>query len=451
MSGFIPVDRQTQYLLPPSVEEWLPENHLARFIVEVIEQLDLSALTRAYRGRGSAAHHPAVLLGLLIYGYATGVPSSRKIERATYDSVAFRYIAANTHPDHDTLATFRRRFGSQLEQLFVQVLVLAREMGMLKVGKISVDGTKIKANAGKHRALSWGHLMKIEKLLQDEVKQLLALAESEDRKNVPDGMNVPQEIARREERLVALGEAKRKLEERARERDAIEQAQYEGKVARRDAQRKAGKKPRGKDPEPPATGPQDKDQINLTDEESRIMKVSGGGFEQCYNGQCAVDTGSLLIVATGVTQACNDKQQIAPILATLKAHEAALGMPQQLCADTGYFSAANVNACVEAGIEPLIAMGREAHYPGLLARFTEPAPLAEEADALARMAHRLKTGAGRADYGLRKQTVEPVFGVIKHVMKFRQFLLRGVEKVRHEWNLVALAWNLKRMSVLNMA
>lgn len=451
MSGFIPVDRQTQYLLPPSVDEWLPENHLARFIVEVIEQLDLSALTRAYRGRGSAAHHPAVLLGLLIYGYATGVPSSRKIERATYDSVAFRYIAANTHPDHDTLATFRRRFGSQLEQLFIQVLVLAREMGMLKVGKISVDGTKVKANAGKHRALSWGHLVKIEKLLQDEVRQLLVLAESEDCNNVPDGMNVPKEIARREERLAALGEARRKLEERARERDAIQQAECEGKAARRDAQRKAGKKPRGKDPQPPATGPQDKDQINLTDEESRIMKVSGGGFEQCYNGQCAVDTGSLLIVATGVTQACNDKQQIVPMLATLKSHEAALGMPQQLCADTGFFSAANVNACVAAGIEPLIAMGREAHYPGLLARFTEPAPLAEEADALARMAHRLKTDAGRTDYALRKQTVEPVFGVIKHVMKFRQFLLRGVEKVRHEWNLVALAWNLKRMSALNMA
>ncbi|KRB81045.1 transposase [Noviherbaspirillum sp. Root189] len=408
-------------------------------------------MTRAYRGRGSAAHHPAVLLGLLIYGYATGVPSSRKIERATYESVAFRYIAANTHPDHDTLATFRQRFGSQLEQLFVQVLVLAREMGMHKVGKISVDGTKIKANAGKHRALSWGHLVKIEKLLQDEVKQLLALAESEDRKNVPDGMNVPQEIGRRQERLAALGEARRKLEERARERDAIEQAEYEGKVARRDAQRQAGKKPRGKDPEPPATGPQDKDQINLTDDESRIMKVSGGGFEQCYNGQCAVDTGSLLIVATGVTQACNDKQQVMPMLATLKSHEVGLGLPQQLCADTGFFSAANVNACVDAGIEPLIAMGREAHYPGLLARLTEPAPLAEDADALAQMAHRLKTGAGRADYALRKQTVEPVFGVIKHVMKFRQFLLRGMEKVRHEWSLVALAWNMKRMSTLNRA
>lgn len=451
MSGFIPVDRQTQYLLPPSVEEWLPQNHLARFIVEVIDQLDLSDLTRAYRGRGSAAHHPAVLLGLLIYGYATGVPSSRKIERATYDSVAFRYIAANTHPDHDTLATFRRRFGSQLEQLFVQVLVLAREMGMLKVGKISVDGTKVKANASKHRALSWGHLVKIEKLLQDEVKQLLAMAESEDRKNVPDGMNVPQEIARREERLAALAQAKRKLEARAGERDAVQQAEFEDKTARREAQRKAGKKPRGKDPEPPATGPRDKDQISLTDDQSRIMKVSGGGFEQCYNGQCAVDTGSMLIVATGVTQACNDKEQVMPMLATLKSHEAELGMPQQLCADTGYFSAANVNACVEAKIEPLIAMGREAHYPPLLARWTEPEALTEDADAVARMVHRLKTKGGRADYALRKQTVEPVFGVIKQVMKFRQFLLRGVEKVRHEWNLVALAWNMKRMMALKMA
>ena len=237
--------------------------------------------------------------------------------------------------------------------------MLAREMGMLKVGKISVDGTKVKANASKHRALSWEHLVKIEKLLWDEVKQLLALAESEDRNNLPDGMNVPQEIARREERLAVMGEAKRKLEERARERDAAQQAEFDTKSARRDAQRKAGKKPRGKDPEPPTTGPQDKDQINLTDEQSRIMKVSGGGFEQCYNGQCAVDAGSMLIVATGVTQACNDKQQIKPMLAMLKSHEAELGKPEQLCADTGYFSAANVDACVEAGVEPMIEVLRQ--------------------------------------------------------------------------------------------
>jgi len=451
MRGFITIDRQTDYLLPPSVEDWLPENHLARFIVEVIDKLDLSELTRMYGGRGSAAHHPAVLLALLIYGYATGVPSSRKIERATYDSVAFRYIAANTHPDHDTLATFRRRFGAQLEQLFVQVLMLAREMGMLKLGKISVDGTKIKANASKHRALSWGHLQKIEKQLQEEVKQLLALAETEDRQNLPDGLDVPQEIARRQDRLAALDVAKRKLEERARERDDSAQAEYADKVARRQAKRDAGKKPGGKDPEPPtASGPQDKDQISLTDEESRIMKTAGG-FEQCYNAQAAVDTDSMLIVGGYVTQACNDKQQITPMLAVLAAYPNAVGIPEQLLADTGYFSAANVTACVDAGIVPLIAMKRDEHHPPLLDRWTEPPPLAEDADAVATMAHKLKTRNGRADYGLRKQTVEPVFGIIKHVMNFRQFLLRGREKVSHEWNLVALAWNIKRMMNLKTA
>lgn len=451
MRGFITVDRQTDYLLPPSVEDWLPENHLARFIVEVIDRLDLTELTRTYGGRGSAAHHPAVLLGLLIYGYVTGIPSSRKIERATFDSVAFRYIAANTHPDHDTLAHFRRRFGAQFEQLFVQVLMLAREMGMLKLGKVSVDGSKIKANASKHSALSWGHLQKIEKQLQQEVQQLMALAESEDRKNVPDGMEVPKEIALRQQRLAVLDEAKRKLEERAKMRDLAAQAEYEGKLAKRQAKRDTGKKPGGKDPEPPTSGPQDKDQINLTDEESRIMKVASDGFDQCYNGQVAVDTDSMLIVAAFVTQAGNDSRQIAPMLAVLAAQKDQIGMPTQLLADTGYFSAANVNACVANGIEPLIAMKREAHHLPVLERFTEPAPLADDADAVAQMAHRLKTKKGRADYGLRKQTVEPVFGIIKHVMKFRQFMVRGLTQVGHEWNLVALAWNLKRMMNMKMA
>lgn len=449
MSRFIPVDRQTSYLFPPSVEDWLPEDHLARFIVEVIERLDLSELTRQYAGRGSAAHHPAVLLGLLIYGYTTGLPSSRKIERATYDSVAFRYIAANTHPDHDTLAAFRRRCGAQFEQLFVQVLMLAREMGMLKLGKIAIDGSKVKANASRHSALSWGHIKKIEAQLRQEVKQLMALAESEDRQQVPDGMDVPQEIARRQERLAALDEAKRKLEERARERDTQAQAEYDAKMAKRQAKRAAGRKPGGKDPEPPTSGPQDKDQINLTDEESRIMKV-GGGFDQCYNAQAAVDTDSMLIVGGFVTQAGNDSQQMQPMLDVLTQRQEQLGKISQVLADTGYFSAANVTACEVAGIAPLIAMKREQHHLPVLDRFTEPPPLPPDASAVEAMAHRLKTKTGRADYALRKQTVEPVFGVIKHVMKFRQFLLRGKQKVAHEWNLVALAWNLKRMNALNM-
>ena len=431
MRGFITVDRQTDYLLPPSVEDWLPNNHLARFLVEVIDRLDLTELTRTYGGRGSAAHHPAVLLGLLIYGYVTGIPSSRKIERATYDSVAFRYIAANTHPDHDRLAHFRRRFDAQFEQLFVQVLMLAREMGMLKHGKVSVDGSKIKANASKHRALSWGHLQKIEKQLQQEVQQLMALADAEDGKNVPDRMEVPKEIALRQQRLAVLDEAKRKLEARARERDLAAQAEYEGKLAKRQAKRDTGKKPGGKDPEPPMSGPQDKDQINLTDEESRIMKVSGGGFDQCYNGQVAVDTDSMLIVGAFVPQATNDSRQITPMLALLTRQKDQIGMSAQLLADTGYFSAANVNACVASGVKPLIAMKRETHHLPVLERFAEPSPLPVDADAVAQMAHTLKTQRGRADYGLRKQTVEPVFGIIKHVMKFRQFMVRGLTQVSH--------------------
>ena len=449
MSGFIPVDRETGYLFPPSVEDWLPEDHLARFIVEVIDRLDLSELTRQYAGRGSAAHHPAVLLGLLIYGYSTGIPSSRKIERATYDSVAFRYIAANTHPDHDTLATFRRRFGGQLEKLFVQVLVLAREMGMLKLGKISVDGSKFKANASKHSALSWGHVKQIEQQLQQEVQQLMALAESEDRKKVPDGMDVPQEIARRQDRLVVLDAAKRTLEERAKEREVHERTEYEAKMAKRQAKRDAGKKPGGKDPEPPTGGgPRDKDQINLTDEESRIMKISGGGFDQCYNAQAAVDVESMLMVANFVTNACNDSRQVKPMLATLAKQAEKIGSPTHFVADTGFFSAANVEACEAAGVVPLIAMKREQHHMPVWERFSEPPPLPDGADAVTAMAHRLITRSGRADYALRKQTVEPVFGIIKHAMKFRQFLMRGLQKVGHEWNLVALAWNIKRMSVL---
>ena len=448
MSRFVPVDRQTGYLLPPSVEDWLPEDHLARFVVEVIGQLDLSELSRAYAGRGMAAHHPEVLLGLLVYGYATGVFSSRKIERATYDSVAFRYIAANTHPDHDTLATFRKRFADQIEKLFVQVLLVAREMKLVKLGRIALDGTKVKANASKHRALSYGHLGRVETQLREEVEQLMGMAEQADRDNLPDGMDVPAEIARREARLKALGEAKAKIEARAQERFEQEQQEYEAKVARREAQRKDGKKPRGKDPKPPQGGARPGDQINLTDEESRIMPVSSGGFEQGYNAQAAVDVETMLIVGTSVTQQSNDKRQVAPMLDVLGALPEPLGQPEVLLADAGYFSAANVALCKTADIEPLIAIRRDAHHLPLMERFADdPAPPASP-DPVVRMTHQLKTKVGRSLYGLRKSTVEPVFGIIKHVMKFRQFSLRGIAGVTAEWSLVALAWNIKRMSVL---
>lgn len=451
MSRFVSVDRDTAYLLPPSVDEWLPQDHLARFVVEVIDRLDLDDLVKQYAGRGSAAHHPGVLLGLLIYGYANGVHSSRKIERATYDSVAFRFVAANTHPDHDTLATFRRRFLKEVESLFVQVLMLAREMKLLKLGHIALDGTKIDANASKHKALSWAHANKIEAQLREEVQGLLALAETSDRASAPDGMDVPAEIARREDRLRAIAQAKAKIAQRAAERFKTEQQEFEAKQAKRQAQRDAGKKPRGKDPEPPQADPRDSDQVNLTDEESRIMPVSGGSFEQSYNAQAGVDTQTMMVITRHVSQAPNDKREVVPTLEQIVALPAVLGEVQSLIADNGYCSQANVIACGDAGVEPLLALKRQSHHTPVMERFASDAPDPQTTDAVEQMAHRLRTQAGRSLYSLRKQTVEPVFGIIKRVMGWRQMSLRGLAKAQGEWSLVTMAWNIKRMYVLRAA
>lgn len=448
MSRFIAVDRATDYLLPPSLQDWLPEDHLACFVLEVVEQLDLSELTEQYQGRGSKAHLPATLLCLLIYGYATGVFSSRKIERASYDSIAFRYLAANTHPDHDTIATFRRRFLPQLEDLFVQVLLVAREMELLKLGTISLDGTKMKANASKHKALSYKHLKQIEEQLKEEVKALTALAESADQTPPDEGMNVPEEIARREERLAVMAAAKQVIEERAKERFDVEQAAYEEKITRREVIKQSGKKPRGAEPKAPSPTPKDKDQVNLTDEQSRIMPISGGGFQQSYNAQAGVDTDTMMVVCTHVSQAANDKKEITPTLEKLTHLPTELGMVNDLLADAGYFSAANVKACEQAGITPLLACGRDEHNMTVFERFAPDASPPDTEDPVELMKHRRTTQAGRTLYGLRKQTVEPVFGIIKHVMGFKQLSMRGLEKVTGEWTLATLAWNVKRMNVL---
>jgi transposase len=449
MSNFRPVDRDTGFLLPPSVDEWPPERHLARFVAEVIEGLDLRAMIGSYRGGGEAAYHPRLLLGILVYGYATGVFSSRKLERATYDSVAFRFIAANQHPDHDTIATFRRRFLPQVEALFVQVLLLARELGVLQLGTVALDGTKIHANASRHSALSYGHAGEIEAQLRAEVAALLAKAEAADRADLPDGLSIPEELARREERLAEIARARAVIEARAKERYARERAEYDAKVAARAAKAAAtGRKPGGRPPVPPVEGPGSGDQVNLTDAESRIMPVPGGGFGQCYNAQACVAAGCLLVVATDVVQAANDKQQVEPMLGQLAALPAGLGQVETLLADTGYFSEANVQACVAAGIDPLLAMGRQPHHPPLAERFTTDPPPPEQPTPLEAMAHRLRTREGKALYALRKHTPEPVFGVIKAALGFRQFLLRGLDKVRGEWNLVTMAYNLKRLFAL---
>jgi len=446
---FRTIDRETAYLFPPSVQEWLPEKHLARFVVEIVTQLELRKLEDSYTKRGSEGYHPAMMLALLFYGYASGIFSSRKLEQATYDSVAFRYIAANTHPDHDTIATFRKRFLEQLKPLFVEILVLAQAMGFLKLGRVTLDGTKVKANASKHSALSWGHIAKLEKQLREEVEELMRMGEEADRSEEAEAVDIPAELARREDRLKALEEAKAKVVERAKERQKAERANYEEKMARREAKSKeTGKKPPGPKPKPPVGGVQDKDQINLTDEESRIMPVSGGGFEQAYNAQAVVDNESFFIVAAHVSQNANDKKELEPALKCLAALPEELGAAKEFLADSGYFSEDNVESCVDQKMTPYIAAQRERHHVLVNELCESPEPAPDSATEVEKMQHRLKTPEGRAIYAERKCRVEPVFGIIKSVLGFRQFSLRGHQAVDSEWDLVSIAWNLKRMHAL---
>src|SRR5438270_7234483 len=344
----------------------LPPEHLARFVVDSVALLDLSALYAHYGSRGGEPYAPEVLLGLLFYGYATGVFSSRKIERATYEAVPFRFIAGNLHPDHDTLATFRRTFLPELKDLFVQVLLLAQEADVLTLGTISLDGTKIHADASKRKAVSYKRLRELETQLQAEVEELFARAEQSEQPEVPDGLVVREEIARRENRLARLAEAKAVLEARAQERTAAEQAEYEATLAQRaERERTSGRRPGGRPPSPPVPGPREGDQYNFTDPESRIMKnPTDAGFEQDYNAQVAVDQGSLLIVGWALSNHPNDSQEAEP---TLQAISSALGTPEAAALDSGYIGPATRASCTKRNIEPYIATGRDPHHPELAA------------------------------------------------------------------------------------
>ena len=446
---FKDTDRHTLFLMPPSLDDWVPDDHLARFVVDIVSRLDLSAIRNSYAGRGSDAYPPNMMTALLFYAYATGVFSSRKIEQATYDSVAFRYVAVNTHPDHDTIASFRKRFLKELKALFTQILLVAHEMGLMKLGSVSLDGTKIKANASKHHALSWEHACTLEKQLKGEIEELLRKAKRADKEDLPEGMNIPEELVRRESRLEAIAAAKAEIERRAAERFAKEQQEHQTKVAAREAKAKAtGKKPRGRTPTRPEPGPKSKDQVNLTDSESRIMPSSSGGFEQAYNAQASVDVDSMLIVENHITQQSNDKLELAPAVENLCNLPESLGAVDTLLADTGYFSQKNVEQCKGKHMVPYIAAEREQHNKAPEDRFTEPEPLVAPVDPVTEMRHRLKTIAGKAIYAKRKSTVEPVFGIIKAVMGFRQFFLRSLKLVAGEWDLVCIAYNLKRMYAL---
>jgi len=431
-----------------TMREVLPPDHLARFIVQVISMLDLSAIYAQYAPVGGEAYAPELLLGLLFYGYSTGVFSSRQLEKATYESIPFRFLAGGWHPDHDTIANFRRTFLPEIAELFAQVLVVAHKLGVLELGNISVDGSKIHADASKSHAVSYGRLGQLEQRLRTEVEELVTLGEKADQGDLPEGLDVGFEIALRQERLLNLAGAKAVLEARAQERYEAEKAEYEAKMQEREEKaRKTGRKPRGKGPKPPTSGPKAKDQYNFTDPDSRIMKNSTNkGFDQHYNVQVAVDQDSRLIAGNTVSNHVNDQGEAIP---TVDAIPVEVGKPSAAALDCGYWSPTNVEELTARGVEPYIATGQDSHHQSWQQRFAqEPESPPSDARLIVKMAYKLKTDIGKQIYGLRKSTVEPVIGIIKETLGFRQFSLRGIVAVAGEWCLVCLAYNLKRLQVL---
>lgn len=448
MANFRLTDRDTGYLLPPSVDQWLPEDHLGRFVVEIVDELNISALEGAYEGSGSDAYHPRMMLALLFYSYGTGTFSSRKIEAATYDSVATRYVAANQHPDHDTICTFRRRFLEPLSELFVQILLIAGQMGLVELGDVSIDGTKVKANASKHKAMSWERACQLEEQLSEEVAELMAHAEEVDREQV-ETQQLPEEIAHRTKRLKQIRQAKAMIEERAARRYQDEKAAYEEKMAKRARkEQKTGKKIPGRKPKPPEPGPREKDQVNFTDPESRIMPTSNNGFQQAYNAQAAVDMDSYLILGGHLSQSPNDKKELKPTLADLKELPKKLGSLDRMAADAGYFSEDNLTEASDHNLDPYISTSRRQHHPSWKQRISEPDPPPEAPSPREQMKWKLQTEEGKDFYAKRKNTVEPVFGVLKEAIGFRQFMLRGIQKASGEWKLLQCAYNLKKMNAL---
>jgi transposase len=447
-------DLNQAYLLPPSLQDWLPEGHLARFVAEVVEALDLSGIYAKYEegdGRGLAAYDPRMMVRVLIYGYCRGVASSRRIERATYEDVAFRYLAADQHPDHDTIAAFRQEHLANLSRLFVQVLQLCQRAGLVKLGHVALDGTKIQANASKHKAMSYERMGEAEKKLQEEVQALLGEAARVDAEEDGKygkgkrGDELPAELARREKRLEKIREAKAALEQEAREAAEKKQAEVEAQLREREKQeRERGRKMGGRPPQAPdpeRAQPEPKAQRNFTDPDSRIMKDGATKeFVQAYNAQAVVDSEAQVIVVAAVTQETNDKKQLVPMLKEVKVQMGS--PPQQATADAGYFSEQNVTDSKLQGIDLFVAPDRQKHGEKRPCTTGPPPP---EAGVAEQMRHKLRTAEGQAVYKLRKAVVEPVFGQIKEGRGFRRFLLRGLVKVQAEWKMICATHNLLKL------
>jgi transposase len=453
--NFLPDTVNQTLLFPPSLHDWLAEGHLARFLVDVVSALDLSAISRSYQekdGRGQAAYAPAMMVRLLLYGYANGVSSSRKIEKRTYEDLAFRFLSGDQHPDHATLADFRKRHLDALAGLFKQALLLCAEAGLVKLGHVAIDGTKIKANASKHKAMSYKRMNETEARLEQEVEALMAAAKKtdaeEDAQHGKDrrGDELPEELQRRESRLKKIREAKQALEQAAREQAELKREEAEQKLAEREEQeRRTGKKQRGRKPQAPdpeQARPDDTEQRNFVDPESRIMPDGGnkGSFVQGYNAQIAVDSESQVIVAAELPQETNDKKQLLPMIAQI-----AINLdkkPEKVSADTGYFSEANLTDESVEDVDLYVATGRDKHSD-VVETSSDPPPA--DASPKEAMRGKLRSQAGRAVSKMRKAIVEPVFGQIKEQRGFRRFSLRGKHNVSREWKLVCAVSNLLKL------
>jgi len=463
--NFFPDTIDQTLLFAPSLHDWLPEAHLARFLVDVVSALDLSAIYASYAekdGRGQAAYAPEMMVRLLLYGYANGVYSSRKIQARTFEDVAFRYLSGDQHPDHATIAEFRKRHLDALSGLFTQALLLCSKAGLVKLGHVAIDGTKIKANASKHKAQSYGRMGETEQRLKQEIEALLKQAEKTDAAEDVQygkgkrGDELPDELARRKNRLKKIQQAKAELEQQAKEKVAQQRAETERKQAEREEEkRRTGKKKRGRKPKPPdpdKATPEDTAQRNFTDPESRIMPdgANKGSFVQGYNAQIAVDSASQVIVAAEITQETNDKMQLIPMIAQMVMNLEQ--KPEKVSADTGYFSEANVTDESVKDVDLYVATGRDQHGAAVETNSNPPPADASVKEA---MHHKLRTAAGRDVYKMRKAIVEPVFGQIKEQRGFRRFSLRGKQNVSREWKLVCAVSNLLKLfragRVLEMA
>jgi len=430
------VDRDTPMLLPVDLRQWVPEDDLVHFVINAVETMNLSAVSVNSRGSGSKQYPPRMMLALVIYSYANGVFGSRRIERCTYRDVAVRYLTGDTHPDHDTICAFRRENGPLIKQAFVEVLRVAREMKLLKVGTVSVDGTHIRANASKHKSLRYDRAGELERLLQKDVAELMARAEKSDSDPSPDDQSLPKEIARRERLLEKMREARRTLEERARNADKDQGGTGEGQGG-------SGTAAGGGDSTP--TVPKDSQQINLTDPESALMRKSHhDSYEQAYNAQAVVDAeGSQMVLATDVIRTPSDANQLEP---ALEGVTEAVGPVQRMLADGGYVNAEAFDR-VQEKVDLYVAIASEDNnYRRYDYRPPKQKPAKRVVDPrLVAMRDKLATEQGKHIYGRRTSSVEPVFGIIKSAMGLRQFLLRGIAKVRIEWDLACLAYNMRRL------